>query len=50
MNDINIFFKNNKGEVCYNEKCEECSKKCKQSYRAQIIFCPTINQNNKKRR
>ena len=49
MNDMNIFYKNKKGEICYNDKCIECSHNCKQSYRATIVSCP-LTQKNKKRR
>lgn len=48
MNDKYIFYKDKDGEICYNENCKKCSKKCKQSYRAKIISCPVINKNKKR--
>lgn len=33
------FFKNSKGEIEYNKKCQKCVKDCKQSWRVKIISC-----------
>lgn len=50
MNDMNIFFKNDKGIICYNPKCITCNNTCKQSYRAQILSCPLTKQERTKKR
>lgn len=34
------FFLNERNRVTYNEKCRKCTEKCKQSYRAIIVYCP----------
>jgi hypothetical protein len=37
-----VFFINPKTDrVQYNEKCRNCIYECKQSYRAEILNCPT---------
>lgn len=50
MNDINIFYKNNNGEISYNSECSSCSYKCKQSFRATIVTCKKIKENKKRRK
>lgn len=37
------FFRNCKNIVGYNERCNQCKNKCKQSFRAEIISCPNFN-------
>ena len=36
------FFRNNEGELEYNPICAGCSHDCKQSFRAEILFCPSL--------
>lgn len=38
------FFSDESGEVQYNDKCMQCKKKCKQSYRASIKYCPRFQE------
>lgn len=49
MNDMNIFFKNKDGQICYNEKCQNCNFSCKQSYRAVIVNCPKTKKEKKRK-
>lgn len=37
------FFRNQRNNVGYNERCNQCKNKCKQSFRAEIISCPNFN-------
>ena len=34
------FFQDENGEKKYCEKCLGCSRECKQSFRATVVFCP----------
>ncbi len=34
------FFISDNGRRTYNEKCRKCTGECKQSFRAQIVYCP----------
>lgn len=36
------YFKNDNGEIEYNEICLGCSHDCKQSFRAEILICPML--------
>ncbi len=38
------FFKNDLGEIEYNILCSDCESDCKQSYKAQIVFCPNFKK------
>ena len=35
-----VFFLNEKGELSCCEKCNNCRRSCKQSFRAVIVHCP----------
>ena len=35
----NFFIKSNTGRRTYNRLCLKCKKKCKQSYRAVVVYC-----------
>lgn len=48
MNDINLFFKNKKGNIQYNSTCMQCKYKCKQSFRSSIVSCRLTQENKKK--
>ncbi len=50
MNQKNDYFRDENDEIKYNELCETCSNKCKQSWRTQITWCPTLKKKlNKKK-
>lgn len=34
------FFINDDGRRAYNEKCRKCVHECKQSFRAEVVYCP----------
>lgn len=34
------YFADDTGNVQYNAKCIKCQKKCKQSYKAVVKYCP----------
>ena len=34
------FFLNERNRITYNEKCRNCTQDCKQSFRAEIVYCP----------
>ena len=37
----NSFFLNTKtNKIQYNSKCSKCEHNCKQSFKANLIFCP----------
>lgn len=36
------FFRNDVGELEYNHICEGCKRDCKQSFRADILICPSL--------
>jgi hypothetical protein len=38
------YFSDESGNLQYNEKCMMCTKKCKQSYRAVVKYCPRFIQ------
>ena len=38
------FFRKPSGHVAYNKKCLHCKRKCKQSYRVEIIRCPLFEK------
>ena len=51
MNDKNLYFKDDKGDIIYNDICIKCPYSCKQSFRSTIVsFKFTKEQKNKKRR
>lgn len=33
------FFRKPSGHIAYNKKCLHCNRKCKQSYRVEILRC-----------
>ena len=33
------FFLNARNRIEYNEKCKRCQKECKQSWRAELVYC-----------
>lgn len=50
MIDKNIYYKTDKGEIKYNEICEKCKYKCKQSFRSQIISCRHLKELSKNKK
>lgn len=51
MNDPNKFFKDENGEIKYNETCLKCPKSCKQSFRIKVVSCPYLKElKNKKKK
>lgn len=36
------FFRNDVGEIEYNQRCVECERDCKQSFRADVLICPSL--------
>lgn len=34
------FFLNDKGRIQHNDLCRKCVHECKQSFRAEIVYCP----------
>lgn len=41
------FYKDDNGQMQYNEKCLSCCHDCKQSYRAELIRCPGYERQKK---
>ena len=42
-----VFFINEKtGRTEYNKQCKQCKKKCKQSYRVEVAYCPHYESRN----
>lgn len=39
-----VFFKNDVGETEYNAICTDCSRDCKQSFRADVLMCPRLEK------
>lgn len=37
-----LFFRNDVGEIEYKQCCVNCSHECKQSFRAEIVYCPSL--------
>lgn len=37
-----VFFRNDVGEIEYCQLCAECKRDCKQSFRADILICPSL--------
>ena len=35
-----VFFLDENGQMKYCNKCLGCTKDCKQSFRARVIYCP----------
>ena len=46
MNKRNCFFMNKDNEK-YNELCEKCPYDCKQSFRAEVLTCKFIKEQEK---
>ena len=40
MKEEMAYFINDRGRITHNDHCRKCVHDCKQSYRAEIIFCP----------
>lgn len=47
-NDLEYFI-GEEGKEQYNNKCLHCTHKCKQSYRATIIYCNKYKDRQKKK-
>lgn len=48
-----LFFQNDRLEIQYAQKCLDCQKDCKQSFRAEIVKCrrcKPISKHEKARR
>ena len=44
------FFLNDRSRITYNELCRKCQHKCKQSFRAVVVDCPTyLSKRSKKK-
>ena len=37
-----VFFRDESGRIAFNPKCNECTKECKQSFRATLVRCPVF--------
>lgn len=48
--DKQIFFRNNSGEIEYNEVCNSCPYNCKQSFKCTIVSCKFLKDKKKKRK
>ena len=44
------FFLNDRGRRSYNEICLHCMRKCKQSFRAVVMYCPHYLYKDRKRK
>ena len=38
------FYINHNGQIEYNEKCLNCPKECKQSFRAELLSCSELKK------
>ncbi len=38
------FFLNKYNRITFNKQCKQCELDCKQSYKAQIVFCPNFKK------
>ena len=47
--DEMAYFKNDKGEIQYHELCNDCRKKCKQSFRVTHMTCERFKEKNAKK-
>lgn len=47
IDDEISFYKNQNGTVEYNNSCCNCPKECKQSYRAELISCSKLKEEEK---
>ena len=43
-----VFFLNADGELRYCDKCNNCRRSCKQSFRAVIVRCPRFESKGEK--
>ena len=41
-------FLGEKGRIKYNAKCRACAHSCKQSYKADLVWCPIYERKVKK--
>lgn len=48
--DKNIYFKDKNDKIVYNELCQQCKYKCKQSFRVEIINCKFLKEQKTKRK
>ena len=37
-----VFFRDESGRIAFNPKCSECTKECKQSFRATLVRRPVF--------
>ena len=49
MNDPYSYYKDDNGNIKYNELCEQCDNECKQSFRSKIMACPKLKEKRKNR-
>lgn len=49
MNDPYSYYKDDNGNIKYNELCEQCENKCKQSFRSKIMTCSKLKEKRKKK-
>ena len=43
------FFLDEHGRIRYAERCRQCERDCKQSFRAVIVQCPEYNSKRRKK-
>ena len=43
------FFLDERGRIKYAERCRQCERDCKQSFRALIVQCPEYNSKRRKK-
>ena len=46
-NDVMSFYVNQKGKIEYNESCRNCPEECKQSFRAELLSCSKLREEEK---
>lgn len=47
VNEEMSFYVNQKGEIEFNENCRNCPKDCKQSFRAKLLSCSKLREEEK---
>ena len=47
VNEEMSFYKNQNGKIEYNKNCCNCPEKCKQSFRAELLSCSKLKEEEK---
>ena len=41
LEELDLFIKHGvRKRICFNDTCKKCLNECKQSYKADLIYCP----------